>query len=259
MSINKYDVGDQSCIRAEVTGAFIRDGAICADASMVELRNRLLDGRIIILKGAFEPEPMIDFRCALRRWSANTPQYPHGKSMSLAPEENHHRRDEGVYKSAIAHIFHQYSFNNLDLLPPYVGDPAKLIGGAMLDLQNRLAKTEFSFSLDGMRFKVIHYPLGAGFLDRHVHQFEPQRVGLILSLAQTGTDTYPGGTRFQSPFGLIDTSLDHDIGDIILFRYDIPHEVTLVGEGHTSDWASEAGKWSVVLELRENYALSRAI
>lgn len=237
----------------------MRDNAVCADVPLEEVHNRLLDGRVVILKGVFKPELMIDFRHALRRWSTDTPQYPHGKSMSLAPEENHHRRDEGVYKSAIAHIFHQYSFNNLDLLPSYVGESGKFIGDAMLDLQNAVAKTEFGLSTTEMRLKVIHYPSGAGFLDRHVHQLEPQRVGLILSLAQMGADTYFGGTRFRSPFGLIDTSLDHDIGDIILFRYDIPHEVTPIDEGQALDWASEAGKWSVVLELRENYALSKAV
>ena len=259
MNSRENSTDNERSIRAEVIGGFMRASAVGADVPFEEIHNRLRDGRIVILKGVFKPELMIDFRHALRRWSTETPQYPHGKSMSLAPEENHHRRDEGVYKSAIAHIFHQYSFNNLDLLPSYVGEAAKLIGDAMLDLQNALAKTEFGFSPIGMRFKVIHYPSGAGFLDRHVHQLEPQRVGLILSLAQMGADTCVGGTRFRSPFGMIDTSLDHDIGDIILFRYDIPHEVTLIDDGQALDWASEAGKWSVVLELRENYALSRVV
>lgn len=259
MNANKYSSADKDCCRAEVIDGSLRDGAICSDAPFEEIRSRLLEGRIVILKGVFKPEPMIDFRHALRRWSAETPPYPHGKSMNLVTEENHHRKDEGVYKSAIAHVFHQYSLNVLNLLPCYVAEPAKAIGGAMLDLQNAVANTHFNFSPNGMRFKVIHYPSGAGFLDRHVHQLEPQRVGLILSLAQMGSDTYFGGTRFQSPFGLIDTALDHDVGDIIMFRYDIPHEVTHIDEGYALDWASENGKWSVVLELRENYALSRAL
>ncbi len=259
MSSNENSAGNKHCISAEVIGGFMRGNAVFADIPFEQIHKRLFEGRIAILKNVFDPGLMTDFRHALRRWSAETPQYPHGKSMSLAPDENHHRRDEGVYKSAIAHIFHQYSFNNLDLLPSYIGEPAKSIGHAMLGLQNALAATEFGFSSTGMRFKVIHYPAGAGFLDRHVHQLEPQRVGLILSLARMGADTHLGGTRFQTPFGPVDTSLDHDIGDIIMFRYDIGHEVTLIDEGRALDWASEAGKWSVVLELRENYALSRPI
>jgi hypothetical protein len=39
----------------------------------------------------------------------------------------------------------------------------------------------------------------------------------------------------------------------------MPHEVRAIDKDRTLDWNSEAGKWSVVLELRENYAFSRAV
>jgi hypothetical protein len=134
-----------------------------------------------------------------------------------------------------------------------------MIGSLMLGLQNGVAKTDYTFSLTGMRFRVLDYPSGGGFLKRHAHQLEPQRVGLVLSLTRRGKDSHSGGTHFLTPFGQVDVAADHDIGDIILFRFDVPHSVSIVDEGQTLDWNSEAGKWSVVLELRENYYLTQAV
>ena len=236
----------------------LRNGKIVADASFAEIGGLLAHGRIVILKGVFDPGKMLAFRSALRRWSCENSQYPHGKSPSTTPEENFHRVDDGVYKSAIAHIFHQYGFNSLDRLESYVREPAKFIGAAMLELQNAVAGTNFDFSLTGMRFRVLRYPSGGGFLNAHVHELEPQRVGLILSLTRQGQDTQSGGTYFLTPFGQVDTSADHDIGDIALFRFDLPHGVSVIDSGQPLDWDSETGKWSVVLELRENYYRTQA-
>jgi hypothetical protein len=246
-------------IRPLLVKGFISNGAIGADVSFEELGRIIAEGRIVTLKGVFAPAAMLDFRRCVHRWSKETLQHPNGKSPRNSPEENYHRVDDGAYKSAIAHIFHQYGFNNLDRLPHYVGKPAKSIGNAMLELQNAVAKTNFTFSLTGMRFRILRYPSGGGFLNRHVHELEPQRIGLILSLSRLGMDIQSGGTRFLSPFGLVDTSADHDIGDVVLFRFDIPHDVTTIDEGRTLDWNSDGGKWSVVLELRENYYLTKAL
>ncbi|PYS91353.1 MAG: hypothetical protein DMF64_12305, partial [Acidobacteria bacterium] len=124
--------------------------------------------------------------------------------------------------------------------------------------QNRVARTSYDISLTGMRIKLLHYPAGGGFLAEHQHPLEPQRIGLITSMSRYGTDFTTGGTAFRTPFGRIETTVAHDIGDIILFRYDLPHAVTPVDEGREMDWDSEAGKWSYVLDLRETYSLSQA-
>src|SRR5579872_3970378 len=96
-------------VPAELIGGSLRGTTICADATFEDIRARLFEGRIVILKGCFKPELMIEFRSALQRWSTETPPYPHGKSLGLAVNENHHRKDEGTYPSAISHIFHQYA------------------------------------------------------------------------------------------------------------------------------------------------------
>jgi hypothetical protein len=128
----------------------------------------------------------------------------------------------------------------------------------MLDLQNRVANTKFDLGLTGLRVKVLQYPCGGGYLSEHEHPLEPQRIGLIASLSRLGDDFVNGGTTFRTPFGFVDTNEYHDIGDIIIFRYDLAHAVRPVDEDKQIDWDSDSGKWSVVLELRETHAHSTA-
>jgi hypothetical protein len=158
----------------------------------------------------------------------------------------------------LPHIFHQFAFGNHGLVKQDVGEAGEVISAAMRQLQNDLAGTEFDFSLSGYRLKVLHYPAGGGFLARHAHPLEPQRIGLITGGSIIGQDFFAGGTYFATPFGLVDTTAYHDLGDIVLFRYDLAHGVSVVDENKNLDWNSEAGKWSIVLELRETHALSHA-
>jgi len=234
----------------------VADGAIRSDLSLSQLRALLDEGRIVILKGVFSREEILAYRAALTRWHGETEEYPHGRSPNETPEQNYYRTDRGEFKSAIPHIFRQFGFNSPDHLPAYVGAPTRRIANLLLRLQNDLAGTDFDLSITGMRIKLLHYPAGGGFLTEHVHPREPQRIGLIASLSRVGEDLASGGTAFKTPFGRVDTLADHDIGDVILFRYDLPHAVDPVDPQRELDWNSEAGKWSFVLDLRETHGLS---
>lgn len=242
-----------------VVADFMKDGKIISYNALDEIINQVFEGHIVIIKGAFSSEMLLNFRQHLVSWWKNNPSFPHGKSPSSAPEINYHRIDDGLIKSVCPHIFHQFGFNNFEHLESFIGNSAQLIAESMKDLQNKIAGTRFDISLTDLRLKVLQYPSGGGFLAEHSHPLEPQRIGLILSLSQTGKDFTSGGTFFQTPFGRTDTFAHHDIGDIILFRYDLPHAVAVVDEGKEIDWNSDAGKWSVVLELRETHALSHKV
>lgn len=238
--------------------ASLRDGEIVAEIAHEGIRQLVFAGQIVVLKGVFAAEEMTAYRKALMRWASETAAFPHGTSPGTFPDLNFHRRDDGVIKSICPHIFHQFGFNSIEKLEESVGTPSLAIAESLRGLQNGVAGTDFPLSLTSLRLKVLHYPSGAGFLTEHSHPIEPQRIGLIASLSRIGADVTSGATRFRTPFGLVDTSTAHDIGDVIIFRYDLPHEVTLVDEGRLLDWNSDAGKWSVVLELRETHALSHS-
>lgn len=233
-------------------------GAIAADLDDSALIDALGEGRIVILKGAFAPEEMIGLRDAAMRWAREEAEFPDGRSPDDTPMLNYHRFDRGTFPSAVPHMFHQYGLNALDDLPVYFRDAAAPVTAVMTNLQNRVARTDWDVSAHGLRAKILHYPRGGGFLAEHIHQLEPQRVGLILSLSRLGVDSGGGGTRFETPTGLLDTSDYQDIGDVVMFRYDLPHAVAAVDPSAPIDWDADTGKWSVVLELRENFRHSRA-
>ncbi len=236
----------------------LKDGTIVSEASHREISDLVSDGRIVILRGIFEPQLMLEYRDAVLRWARLNSPFPHGTSPSILPELNFHRIDDGVIKSVCPHIFHQFGFNSIGKLDDYVGKPSRDIAEPMRVLQNEFAGTDFPFSLTGLRLKILHYPSGGGFLAQHSHPLEPQRIGLIASLSRIGEDVRTGATCFLTPYGRVDTTESHDIGDIAIFRYDLPHEVTIVDADQPLDWNSAAGKWSVVLELRETHALSHS-
>lgn len=258
MAKEKTDIHKDGLEGLVLLNCSTRNEQVSPEISYQDIAKLVSEGRIVILKKVFVAKMMRDYRKALLRWWSENPPYPHGISPSATPEANYHRIDDGTIKSVCPHIFHQIGFNNISTLKNYVGNLSSTIAETMCDIQNAVAGTQLKISLTGLRLKVIHYPSGGGFLAEHTHPIEPQRVGLIASASRLGKDVVSGGTLFLTPFGSVDTTAYHDIGDVILFRYNLPHAVTVVDEDKNLDWRSDAGKWSIVLELRETHALSHS-
>jgi hypothetical protein len=235
-----------------------KDGKIRAEVSDAEISALVSAGRVVILKVAFESEQMIALRHATASWDKETAPFPHGTSPNAHPTLNYHRIDDGRIVSSLPHVFHQNCFNDLLALTGELGKIIRPVAETMRDLQNRIADTKFAFDLDGLRVKVLRYPRGGGYLSEHEHPLEPQRLGLILNLSRIGEDFVTGGTTFRTPFGCIDTNETHDLGEIIIFRYNLAHAVARVDPGQPIAWDAESGKWSMLLELRETHGQSTA-
>lgn len=220
-------------------------------------RQQVMSGKVIILKHAFEAEEMADFRRKIIQWGKENELFPHGQSPSKFPGLNYHRIDDGSIPSVCPHLFHQYGFNNVDGLPAEYTERFASVTARLLRIQNAIGHTSFDVSLTGLRLKALQYPEGGGFLAEHSHPRDPQQVGLILSLSKKNTDFTEGAAVFSTPEGHVDTVNHHDIGDVVIFRYDLPHAVSPVNSYvQPIDWKKETGKWSVVLELRETHGLS---
>src|SRR5258708_10397925 len=250
--------GGQEAASPVLIRAFVQDGAIRSQLSDSEIDTLVSAGKVVILKGAFDPEKMIHLRQAARRWAKDTPPFPHGKSPNAMPRVNYHRIDDGRIVSSLPHVFHQICFNSLDAVSGNIGQAVSSVAALMRDLQNRVANTKYDFDLTGLRVKVLRYPAGGGYLSEHEHPLKPQRIGLITSLSRIGDDFVNGGTTFRTPLGFVDTNEYHDIGDIIIFRYDLAHAVRPVDREKQIDWDSESGKWTMLLELRETHGHSVA-
>ncbi len=87
--------------------------------------------------------------------------------------------------------------------------------------------------------QLIHYPAGGGFFARHWHNLAPQKLGFIVSLARRGRDYRNGGTGFEIEGETIDMEPHHEIGDILVWRYDHHHWVTQSDLRDKFDWSSE--------------------
>ena len=86
--------------------------------------------------------------------------------------------------------------------------------------------------------ELLHYREN-GYFGRHRHNRDPQRFGIILQLSKLGVDHIAGGTVFYIDDKVIDINQHSDQGDLIIFKYDIEHEVTKV--------TGQTGRWTAVL------------
>ena len=62
-----------------------RGGAIEVDVPWEALSEEVFEGKVVILKGAFDAAEMLRFREAVRAWSRATPEFPKGVSASRSP------------------------------------------------------------------------------------------------------------------------------------------------------------------------------
>jgi hypothetical protein len=227
-------------------------GVIRVDGGYDRLSKTVMAEGAAVVKGAFEGGPLLAARRAIMEWAATTPQAAHGTALqNVGHDVNFHRVDDDPTKSSAPHIHHNFNFNRIDLLSEPLRGMLFSIYESMRLLQNSVAGTSARFSPTEDQYKlrpqVIHYPAGGGFFVEHVHPLEPQRIGLILALSQRGVDHTEGAGTFTIDGKTVDASPQHDMGDIVLFRYDILHGVTAVDPNKTMDWSSSAGRWSMVL------------
>ena len=189
-------------------------------------------GTIVILKGVLSADECRRARDAVFAWGQNaqpTLEDP------LKVRRNVHMASYLPPNSRARYIFHSYEF--------YLGDPGSEsdINRAVRPVFTRLRQIyheltnnnyDFVLSEDGAALlpQCIQYPRGGGFFQEHVHAIAPQQIGLILAASDIGVDYQTGAVQFKMHSGgeWINTEGHHQIGDVCLFRYDMPHEITPV-------------------------------
>jgi hypothetical protein len=231
--------------------ATIENDVIVPSKSIEEISNEVMKGNIIILKNVFDEKFLLDFRKEFLKWSRSVdPIIPSNKKDESYLKENHHRIDDNPPQSETPHRSHFHNLMRLDNLPKELSKTATMIFTSLRDLQNKVSGTNGDFLPTNnpilMRPQIIQYPSGGGYFGEHIHHLEPQKIGLITGLSRKGIDYKIGGTSFKTPFGFIDSG-EHDIGDITLFKYNLPHAVTEVDPEDKLDWKSEKGRWTIIL------------
>jgi hypothetical protein len=235
--------------------AGLRDGVITAEMSLDEMTGRVMRrGQILILKHVFEDAMLADVRGAIRAWA--------GEVAAAETDDfrgNYHRRRAMVSRLQQApHVFHDFNFNDLGVMPARAQTPLRGLFEPLRGLYNGLTghRTAFEIPPAGpyVHPQIIHYPSGGGFFARHWHNLQPQKLGFIVSLSKRGRDYRNGGVSFEIDGEVVDLEGRHDIGDICVWRYDHPHWVTQSDLQDKFDWEAESGRWVATFAYFDPYA-----
>jgi hypothetical protein len=236
----------------------IRQAGVDAGISRREMAGLIEAGSVVVLRGLFDAAALLRLRSAVLDWARRTPPYPHGPTASV-PRINFHRRDDGTYRSSIPHLFAQYGFGDWDSLESELAGFLKPVCEPLLDLENDLAGTTLGLEDPSLRCKIIHYPAGGGYQAKHVHPYLPQKVLFCLSLTRYAVDFHAGSVSIDTPCNTVDVDELFDIGNVVLFKCDLPHGFLPVDSRRRLDWSSPAGLWLLSMELVETHANSRLV
>jgi len=116
------------------------------------------------------------------------------------------------------------------------------------NLQNKITKLKKNKKIY-RKVQVIQYPCGGGFFDEHKHSRYPTNYGLILTLTEKNKDFKKGVTNFKINKKKIDIeNFGVSIGDLILFRYDLPHSVSQCDPDNDLKF-DKKGRWTLVFPV----------
>lgn len=228
--------------------ASLKDGQIVTEIPYEEVMRLVNEPNIVIIKNIFPEDVLKNVIDSTLEWSKIVP-------LKEEPDDfvsNSHKRRLHIAKIQQApQLFHDHTFDNL----PNLEEPYK---SALLSIFDPIRK--FWNSLTGyneefgvkkgqpyLHPQITHYPMGGSFFGRHWHPLNPQKVGLITALNKYGRDYHSGGTGYVINDTIIETEGFQDIGDMILFRYDLPHWVSPSSFADRFSWDDPRGRWVAIL------------
>ena len=229
--------------------ALSKEGRLEPDGvAFKDLFDRVMSEGCAVLRDAFPKAPLGNLVRSVHEWGRNEAISP----AQTYVDKNFHAIEAGISpRQKTPHIYHAYNFLRIDETPPELWSALFPVFERLRIFQNRLTGNEAEFKPDAQgrkaRPQIIHYPSGGGMFGRHIHPLEPQKIGLILGLSERGVDFQSGATNFEAGGRRIATDDCHDIGDMILFRFDIPHWITCIDQGEKFNSDSSRGRWTAVL------------
>ena len=170
---------------------------------------------------------------------------PHRKTV----EACHFSYDVLPQQAANARIFRTLNFT--DFSSPYLSNAQTEIFRAMCTFQDHqvLREPDWQAHKQTRYMQILHYPRGGGFLDWHDHPRQPVNYGLIVNLSKRGRDFDHGATEIIDQTGATIRVEDHcDIGDLVVFRYDLKHRVAPCDPEHDLCFDT-AGRWTAIMPI----------
>ena len=218
-----------------------------------QIADLVATGQVVIIKGGMNKQKLLDLRRELLAWGMRTPIVAQDDFKT-----NRHR-----YRVQVAHtlktpqVMHDFVFNDMH-------NAEEPIRSLMLSHFEPLRNFYISLTgndipwgpQEGPYFhpQVLHYPEGGGFFGSHIHNLLPQKIGVVVSMSQFGIDFEKGATVVEVNGEVADTEGFQDLGDILLFRYDLIHWVSQSNLHQRFSWETEKGRWTMILPLYDPFS-----
>jgi hypothetical protein len=232
----------------------VENGQIVTEWSNEQLFKTIVEDKVVVIvKNVFPAEQLIKLRETVWNWSQNTPLADKDDFLG-----NQHRHRCLISKlQQCPYLFHDHTFDNIPALEESFREQMYAIYEPMRKLWCGLTGQNYEFVTPpvpkGTPYfhpQITHYPSGGSFFGRHWHHLAPQYVGMILSLSSYGADYKSGSnTNFEVYGETIRTEGHHNIGDITLFPYDIPHWIDHSDPYDKFDWNNPKGRWVAILPI----------
>lgn len=232
----------------------IKDGKITCEWELSKLYEIIAkDKVVVILKNVFPEQQLLKLRDTVWDWSKETPL---AESDDFLGNQHRHRCLISKQQQC-PYLFHDHTFDNIPLLPEDFQKQMYAIYEPLKDFWNELTGQNYQLVVppvpQGEPYfhpQITHYPVGGSFFGRHWHNFEPQRVGMIVSMSRYGLDYDSGSnTNFEVYNEIVRTEGHHNIGDITLFPYDVSHWIDNSSPAEKFDWNNKKGRWVAILPL----------
>ena len=118
----------------------------------------------------------------------------------------------------------------------------------MLNFQNKILKSKKNKKIY-RKVQIIHYPRGGGYFGKHKHSRNPTNYGLIVTLSEKNKDFNESVTNFKYKKKIISLEkYDLSKGDLILFRYDLPHSISKCDPNYNLTF-DKKGRWTMILPV----------
>ena len=231
------------------------DGQIVPEVPYDKVMRLVNEPNIVIIKTGFSAETLHSVIDGTRAWAAKTPLAEGADTF----DNNQHKQRLHIAKIQQApQLFHDHTFDAVLDLDDHFRQTLLTVFDPVRGFWNNLTGNNETFGVHkGQPYfhpQVTHYPLGGSFFGRHWHPLNPQKVGMILALNQYGQEYHSGGTGYVINNHIVETEGHQDVGDMILFRYDLPHWVSPSSFADRFSWDNPAGRWVSIQPFYDPWA-----
>lgn len=222
------------------------------------IRNRVLEGEVVILKDLFNKNQLESTRQSVIKWRSQTAK----EDIAFCDaDKTFHKLLENDPDFIHPRMYHVHWF--YDLLSPEppadeVHDAVSPLYQELKNLYNRICGTDHEIEWRGDRPhfhpQINQYPRGGGYFGMHRHYpsvegtvSDAMKINMIVGLSEQGKDYGTGGTRILNGENMYDIRNSHDLGDVALFRADLPHAVMPIDPSVELDWDADDGRWTMLM------------